>query len=76
MKRQASRLCSRNVPKTQSIEDMLQELDAKVAQVEAKLAQLRQVNLRLEERIRELEQNRADAVKRINVVLDRVGRLR
>ena len=61
--------------RNQTVEELFQELEGRLQSINGQLGQLRQENARLQERIRQLEQNQSAAVAKINQMLDRIGTL-
>lgn len=61
--------------KNQTVEELFQELDARLQSINGRLDQMRRENARLQERIRQLEQSQSAAVAKINQMLDRMGAL-
>jgi predicted nuclease with TOPRIM domain len=63
------------IVRNQTLDELFQELEGRLQSINGRLGQLRQENVRLQERIRQLEQNQSAAVAKINQMLDRIGAL-
>jgi predicted nuclease with TOPRIM domain len=61
--------------RNQTVEELFQELEGRLKSINGQLEQMRQENARLQERIRQLDQNQSAAVAKINQMLDRMGAL-
>ncbi len=63
------------IVRNQTLDELFQELEGRLQSINGRLGQMRQENARLQERIRQLEQNQSAAVAKINQMLDRIGAL-
>jgi predicted nuclease with TOPRIM domain len=61
--------------RNQTVEELFQELEGRLQSINGRLEQMRRENARLQERIRQLEQNQSAAVTKVNQMLDRIGTL-